>query len=106
MMFDEPLSPDLRHVEQEIITLLSQSPEINISHRIIETVRSEMRRQRITANWKFAVGLAAGAFLWLHLSFYVTPVTDFQFRCGPLAITCNSCMGVPHATPSDWLGGE
>jgi hypothetical protein len=79
-MMDESLPSDLNEAERNIGSLMRFDPEGKFGRRIIGAMRNEMRRERTAARWKFSLGLAAGAFLWLHLSFYVAPVTDFHFR--------------------------
>ena len=66
-MFEEPLPPDLRQVEQEVISVMRLNPQPEIGHRIIGAMREEMRRERIAARWRFTLRLATGAFLWLHV---------------------------------------
>jgi hypothetical protein len=39
-----------------------------------------LRRDRIASRWKFALALAAGAMIWIHVSFYAASVTSFHFQ--------------------------
>jgi hypothetical protein len=94
-MFQEPLPTDLTQVEQDIGLLLRFQPQVEFGRRIIGAMRGEMRRERTAANWRFAVGLAAAAFLWLHLSFYAAPVTDFHIRRSPPAISMDYGVSGP-----------
>ena len=43
-MFDEPLPPDLRQVEQEVISLMRFNPPAEIGHRIIGAMRGTAAR--------------------------------------------------------------
>ena len=105
-MFEEPIPPDLRQVELDVGSLMQFTPPVEFGHRLIGAVRSELRRERAAANWKFAIGLAAGAFLWLHLSFYVAPVTDFHFRNSPPTMANNSSSAGPQAGFFNWSRDE
>jgi hypothetical protein len=99
-MCEESLPANLRQVELEIGSLMRFQPQAEFGRRVVGAVRGEMRRERSAANWRFAIGLAAGAFLWLHLSFYVAPATDFHFRGSPLA------MSPPFTSPGAYTCGN
>jgi hypothetical protein len=104
-MIDEPLPPDLRKVEQEIVSWMRFTPSEAEDHRIIGAVHDELRRERIAARWIFAARLTAGVFLWLHLSFYVASITDFHFSDAPPVMPVNpwaaGVQGILPDRPSD-----
>jgi hypothetical protein len=79
-MIEERLPANLEQVEQELRPLLQFPPPTEFSQRLLHAMRGEMRRQRTVANWRFAIAIAAAAFVWLHLSFFLAPATDFHFR--------------------------
>jgi len=81
-MFDERLPADLERIEQELTSLMQFDVEAKFGNRIASAVRRELLRERKAARWKFALALAAGALVWIHLSYYAASVTDFHFR-GP-----------------------
>jgi hypothetical protein len=101
MMNDESLPPDLSRIERHIGSLMQFEPQAEYGCRVIGAMRGEMQRERSAANWKFALGLAAGAFLWLHMSFYMATVTDFHFRDSP-AMAIHSLGPKPRAVFPDW----
>jgi len=79
-MFDEPLPADLKQIEQDFGSFMQFDLEAEFSHRIARTVRDELRRERSAARWKFTLALAGSALLWMNLSFYAAPITNFHFR--------------------------
>jgi hypothetical protein len=105
-MCEEPLPPDLRQIEQDLIPLLRFDPQREFGRRISGAVQSEIRRERAAARWKFVLGLAAGAFFWLHLSFYAAPLTDFHFRGAPPAMASNSRGVGPQTGFYNWSPDE
>jgi hypothetical protein len=97
-MFDEPLPPELRQVEQDVAALMRFNPQAETAGRIVGAMCRELRRERIAGRWKFVLWLAAGAFLWLHLSFYVASSTDIHFSDAPPAMPTGP--SVPVALPA------
>jgi hypothetical protein len=95
-MFDEPLPPELIRVEQDVSSWMRWEPPAEFGRRVIGAIRGELRRERRAANWKFALGLAAGAFLWLHLSFYAAAVTNFHFHDMPPAMATDPLAAERH----------
>jgi hypothetical protein len=74
----EPLPDDLWQVGNEIAGLMQLDVRADFGRRVIGAMHNEVRRERASSQWKFAMGVAAVAFLWLHLSFYVALMTNFH----------------------------
>lgn len=89
MMFDDLLPPNLAEIEQEFGPRMRFQAPTEFGRRVLDAMRGELRRQRVAANWKFALAVAGGAFLWLHLSFFAATTTDFHFHGNPPAMTTN-----------------
>jgi hypothetical protein len=79
-MFDESLPNDLTRIEEDIGPLMRFEPRTDFGERILGTMREELRRDRSAARWKFALQLAACAFVWLHVSFFAASITSFHLR--------------------------
>lgn len=89
MMCEEPLPANLTQLEEEFGPLIRFQPPKDFGGRILDAMRGEIRRQRAAANWKFALAVAAGGFLWLHLSFFAATATDFCFRGSVPPVSAN-----------------
>jgi hypothetical protein len=77
-MFEEPLPLDLEQVEQNVGSLMRFNPQPELGRRIVDAMHGEIRRERNVGRWRFALGLAAGVFVWLHVSFYAASITEFH----------------------------
>ena len=89
MMGDDPLPLGLAEIEQEFGPLMRFQTPTKFGSRVLAAMRGELRRQRVAANWKFALAIAGGAFLWLHLSFFAATTTDFHFRGSVPSVSAN-----------------
>jgi hypothetical protein len=98
---EQSLPADLQQMEQEIGLALRLETTPGLNHRIARAVHVELRRERMESWWKFCLGLAAAAFFWLHLSYYVVPATYFYFHVGPSIDWQNTGPFVPWAANSD-----
>jgi hypothetical protein len=101
-MFDQPFNDDLREIEEGLIPLMRFEPETTVNLRIVGAMRGQLRRERAAARWKFALRVAACAFIWLHVSFYVVPITDFHLCDAPAASQDNPLIPRHHSNLPDW----
>jgi hypothetical protein len=81
-------------------------PQAEIGSRILGAMRGQLRRERSAARWKFSLQLAVCAFVWLHLSFYVAPITDFHLSDYAMTVQ-NHLLRPKHSSVlSGWLHEE
>lgn len=82
MSYEAPKPDSLDDFEQKVALAL-QSTELSIPlrlrQRVIGSVRDGSRREQPSNRWAFAAAVAAGVFVWLHVSYYASLAAQSEF---------------------------
>jgi hypothetical protein len=80
MMEDCTLSAELQQLECDLSNRLILEASAGLRQRVLDDLRSRLRRERSRSRWQFALAVAATVLLWINLSMSATQATDYRLR--------------------------
>jgi hypothetical protein len=78
-MENEQLPPELQELEHTLASRSLPEPSAELHQRILADVQVQLRAERRSDRWRFAVAVAAVVLIWMNLSMSATQATDFGF---------------------------